>query len=38
MWLDAALAYLPMRTATETKAVAVDEPAEGGDVPWSPLD
>ena len=36
--LDAALAYLPMRTATETKAVAVDEPAEGGDVPWSPLD
>ena len=29
--LDAVLAYLPMRTATETKAVAVDEPAEGGD-------
>ena len=37
--LDAALEFLPLRTATETKAVAVEEVPEGApEKPWSPLD
>ena len=37
--LDAALEFLPLRTATETKAVAVEEVPEGvPEKPWSPLD